>query len=112
MKIVFTAKGTGWDDSMDPRFGRADYLLVFDEESEELSVVDNREQSQQEHGAGPRTAQKVVDIKPDVVITGNGPGGNASRALETVALDMYVGAGQMSIKEAYDAFKAGKLKKA
>ncbi|RKX72019.1 MAG: dinitrogenase iron-molybdenum cofactor biosynthesis protein [Spirochaetes bacterium] len=112
MKIVFTAKGTTWEDAMDPRFGRADYLLVFDEESKELSVVDNREQSQQEHGAGPRTAQKVIDVKPDIVITGNGPGGNASRALEAATLDMYVGAGEMSIKEAYDAFKAGKLDKA
>jgi predicted Fe-Mo cluster-binding NifX family protein len=112
MKIVFTAKGTAWDDAMDPRFGRADYLLVFDEESEKLTVVDNREQSQQEHGAGPRTAQKVVDVNPDVVITGNGPGGNAARALESVSLEMYVGAGDMSIKEAYEAFKAGKLAKA
>lgn len=111
MKILFTAKGITWDDQMDPRFGRADYLLVFDEKSEELTVVDNREQSEQEHGAGPRTAQKVVDVKPDVVITGNGPGGNASRALETAPLEMYVGAGEMSIKEAYEAFKAGKLVK-
>ena len=112
MKIVFTAKGTTWDDAMDPRFGRADYLLVLDEGSEKLTVVDNREQSQQEHGAGPRTAQKVVDVNPDIVITGNGPGGNASRALEAAALEMYVGAGGMSVKEAYDAFKAGKLAKA
>lgn len=112
MKIVFTAKGISWDDQMDSRFGRADYLLVFDEESKELSVVDNREQSQQEHGAGPRTAQKVIDVKPDIVITGNGPGGNASRALEAATLEMYVGAGGMSIKEAYEAFKAGKLAKA
>ncbi len=112
MKILFTAKGTTWDDQMDPRFGRADYLLVFDEKGEELTVVDNREQSEQEHGAGPRTAQKVVDVKPDVVITGNGPGGNASRALEAATLEMYVGAGGMSIKEAYEAFKAGKLAKA
>jgi len=112
MKIVFTAKGTTWNDQMDPRFGRADYLLVFNEESEDLTVLDNREQSEQEHGAGPRTAQKVVEVKPDVVITGNGPGGNASRALETASLVMYVGAGDMTVKEAYEAFKAGKLAKA
>ncbi len=112
MKIVFTAKGTTWDDQMDPRFGRADYLLVFDEDSEELTVIDNREQSQQEHGAGPRTAQKVVEVHPDIVITGNGPGGNAGKALESISLEMYVGAGGMSIKEAYEAYKAGKLTKA
>ncbi|MCD8480257.1 MAG: hypothetical protein LRZ88_08550 [Candidatus Cloacimonetes bacterium] len=31
MKIVFTASGEGWDARIDPRFGRTDYILVYDE---------------------------------------------------------------------------------
>jgi hypothetical protein len=36
MKIVFTTKGVEWDSMMDPRLGRTEYLLVYDEETEEL----------------------------------------------------------------------------
>lgn len=111
MKIAFTAKGTKWEDQIDPRFGRTDYFLIFDDENDELTVLDNRAQSQEQHGAGPRSAQKVLEQKPDVLITGNGPGGNASRALESASLEIFTGAGGMSVKEAYEAYKAGKLNK-
>ena len=39
MKIVFTSTGTSWDDKIDPRFGRAEYLLIFDEESDGQSTL-------------------------------------------------------------------------
>lgn len=32
MIIAFTATGTTWDAAIDPRFGRTDYILIFDEE--------------------------------------------------------------------------------
>ena len=32
MKIAFTSKGTNWDSMIDPRFGRTEFLLVYDEE--------------------------------------------------------------------------------
>ena len=31
MKIAFTTKGAEWDSKMDPRFGRTEYLLVYDD---------------------------------------------------------------------------------
>ncbi len=33
MKIAFTAKGRDWDSMIDPRFGRTDYIVVYDEDS-------------------------------------------------------------------------------
>ncbi len=109
MKIVFTAKGTDWDSAIDPRFGRTEYFLIYDEDDDSLESFDNRDVAQEAHGAGPRTAQRLAGFNADVLVTGNGPGGNAAVALgkETT---IYVGAGEMSVREAYQAYRAGKLK--
>jgi predicted Fe-Mo cluster-binding NifX family protein len=111
MKIVFTSTGINWDDRIDPRFGRAEYLLIFDEESDKLTTIDNRKIQSVEHGAGPQTAQLLFEHKPDVLITGNGPGGNALSLLNRLNLKIFVGAAGMTVKEAYEAYKNNKLPK-
>ena len=110
MKICFTAKGTEWNDEVEARFGRTDYLVIYDEESKELTSFDNSEIKSQEHGAGPTLAQKVFDMKVNVLITGNGPGGNALTILNTFELKTYIGAAGKTLREAYDSFKKGELK--
>ncbi|MBE9469320.1 MAG: NifB/NifX family molybdenum-iron cluster-binding protein [Bacteroidetes bacterium] len=110
MKIAFTTKGTEWDSMMDPRFGRTEFILMFDEEKDELVNFDNRSIEGEAHGAGPKTAQQLLEMKPDVLITGNGPGGNASSVLEQSGTKIFVGAGQMTAKKAYDAYKKNELK--
>jgi len=110
MKIVFTSKGTEWESQIDPRFGRTDYFFTYNEETEEVSTLDNRAIAETAHGAGPQTAQKLFELKPDVLITGNGPGGNAARVLAQGNVKIFVGAGGMTVKEAYDAYKNGALK--
>ncbi len=112
MKIVFTAKGTDMSASIDPRFGRTEYFVIFDEDSKSVESYDNRAIEKEAHGAGPRTAQKLSEYKAEVLITGNGPGGNAAAVLKTLGLEIYVGAANMTVQEAYDAYKAGDLKKA
>lgn len=112
MKIVFTAKGSDMAAAMDPRFGRTEYFVIFDEESKSVESYDNRAIEKEAHGAGPKTAQKLSEYGVQVLITGNGPGGNAAAVLNTLGLEIYVGAGNMSVQEAYDTYKAGNLKKA
>ena len=109
MKIAFTCKGTDWDSMVDPRFGRTEYLSLYDEEKDEFTHLDNRSIEGVAHGAGPQTAQKLFDLNPDVLITGNGPGGNAAAALQQADLNIFTGAGQMTVKEAYEAYKKGNL---
>ncbi len=109
MKIAFTAKGTDWDSMMDPRFGRTEFLFVYDEDKEEISHFDNSKIANTAHGAGPQTAKNLFDINPDILITGNGPGGNAATVLQKANLKVYVGAGEMTLKEAYNAYKSGSL---
>ncbi|HQB97295.1 MAG: NifB/NifX family molybdenum-iron cluster-binding protein [Candidatus Cloacimonadaceae bacterium] len=109
MKIIFTSSGEGWDAKIDPRFGRTDYILLYNEETEELSSIDNREIQDVAHGAGPKTAEKIFSLGADVLITGNGPGGNAAAILNKMPLKIYIKAGGMTIHEAYEAYKNNKL---
>ncbi|NPA67833.1 MAG: dinitrogenase iron-molybdenum cofactor biosynthesis protein [Chlorobi bacterium] len=109
MKIVFTAKGKEWNSPVDPRFGRTEYFFIYDDEKNEVSIANNADSSKEAHGAGPKTAQKLFDLNADVLITGNGPGENAATVLNQTGLKIYVGAGDMTIKDAYDAFKNDKL---
>jgi predicted Fe-Mo cluster-binding NifX family protein len=109
MKIAFTATGEGWDALIDPRFGRTDYILIYDEEKDELVSIDNREIMDVAHGAGPKTAQKIHELDPQVLITGNGPGGNAASILKQMQLKIYIKASGMSVRDAYRSFKNNKL---
>ena len=109
MKIAFTAKGTEWDSMIDPRFGRTEFILIYDDAIDKLTHYDNREIENVAHGAGPQTAQKLFDYKPDILITGNGPGGNAARVLNESRMKIFIGAGEMSVKKAYQAYNDNKL---
>ena len=111
MKIAVTAKGGSWDSPVDARFGRADYLVFFTEGSDELEVIDNRDIQDVAHGAGPKTAQLLYDKAPNVLITGNGPGDNATAILKHLDIELYLGAADMTVREAYQAYKDNKLKK-
>jgi predicted Fe-Mo cluster-binding NifX family protein len=41
MRIAFTANGTTWESMIDPRFGRTEFIVVYDEETKELTTFDN-----------------------------------------------------------------------
>ena len=112
MKIAFTTKGENWDSMMDPRFGRTEFFVIFDEDKNIIESYDNRAIEGVAHGAGPQTAQKLLELQPDIVITGNGPGGNAGRVLSQANIKIYVGAGSMTAKAAYEAYKKKELKEA
>jgi predicted Fe-Mo cluster-binding NifX family protein len=111
MKIAFTTKGTDWDSQMDPRFGRTEYILVYDNEKDEFTSFDNRDIENEAHGAGPKTSQKLFELGANILITGNGPGGNAASVLEKAGVEIFIGAGNMTVKQAYEAYKDNQLTK-
>ncbi|MDP8203370.1 MAG: NifB/NifX family molybdenum-iron cluster-binding protein, partial [Candidatus Tenebribacter mawsonii] len=86
------------------------FFFIYDEETKEIETYDNRAISNEAHGAGPKTAQKMAEFGVSVLITGNGPGGNAAAVVTQTGTKVFVGAGDMTVKEAYDAYKAGELK--
>lgn len=111
MKIAFTTKAPSWDSIMEPRFGRAEYILLFDEESGSITTYDNAEIANQEHGAGPKMVKVIADMNADIVITGNGPGENARAVLANMKTVIFVGAGELSVSDAYKAYQENKLEK-
>ena len=112
MKVAFSSKAENMEALIDPRFGRADFLVSYDEESGDVSHYDNRSIEGVAHGAGPKTAQKLGEIGAKVLITGNGPGGNAQTILEKNGIAVFVGAEGMTLSEAYDAYKRNELEEA
>jgi len=111
MKIAFTSTGISWDSMIDARFGRTEFILIYDEETQQLTAVNNSAVKNEAHGAGTATAQKIYELKPNVLITGNGPGENASRAIKQLNMKIFIDAQEMSIKQAYEHYKNGLLKK-
>lgn len=111
MIILFTAKGENWESQIDPRFGRTEFFFIYDEENDKVETFDNRAIAEQAHGAGPKTAQKMSDFNINVLVTGNGPGGNAATVINQLGIEVFTGAGSLTIKSAYEAYKNGELKK-
>ncbi len=95
---------------MDPRFGRTEFFLIYDEDKNEISHYDNRDSANDAHGAGPKTAQKLFELNPEILITGNGPGSNTAAVLEKTGVKVFIGAGDMTAKDAFEAYKNGRLK--
>ncbi len=111
MKIAVTAQGSDQKAMLDPRFGRTKYFVVFNDESNAYDVIDNSNVDQVAHGAGPLAVQMIADAAIDVVITGNGPGGNAARGLQTAGIQVYLCKEEKTVEEAIEAFKKGELTK-
>ena len=69
MIVAVTAKGTNLSDEVDPRFGRAPYILIVDTETMEYECLDNRNVNAFK-GAGIQAATMVADKGTEVLLTG------------------------------------------
>ncbi len=89
MKIAVTATGTNVDSPLDPRFGRAQYILIVDENETLLEAVDNSRNINAFRGAGIQTGKILADKKVDILLTGNcGP--NAFTTLKAAGIKVGV----------------------
>ena len=109
MKIAVTSLGESLESPVDQRFGRARFFVLYDLESGEWTVHDNKQNLEAAQGAGIQAAQHVVNLGAEAVITGHcGP--KAFATLIAAELDIYQEASGL-VQEAIDAYKAGLLKK-
>lgn len=107
MRIALTSTGPTLDDALDERFGRARYFLIVDTETEAVEAVDNSINLSAPQGAGIQSAQRVAEQKAEALVTGHcGP--KAFRALAAAGIPVHTGASG-TVREALEAFKAGKL---
>jgi predicted Fe-Mo cluster-binding NifX family protein len=109
MKIAFTSTGKNWDSPLDSVFGRAVGHIVYNEDKNHLSWFSNEKNRNAGHGAGIQAAQKVADLNVDVLITGGNVGPKAADVLKSIGIKIFYNAGDISIEEAYRAFKQNAL---
>ena len=107
MIVAVTAKGTHLSDEVDPRFGRAPYILIVDTETMEYESLDNSENVNAFKGAGIQAATMVADKGAEVLLTGFcGP--NAFKAMNAANIGVANDASG-SVREAVTAYLAGNL---
>lgn len=80
MKIAITAQGRELSSEIDPRFGRAKWLIVVNTDTGEFEAHDNSVNLNAVQGAGIQTAQNIANLGVEAVITSN-VGPNAFRHL-------------------------------
>jgi predicted Fe-Mo cluster-binding NifX family protein len=107
MRIAITSTGPSPDALVDPRFGRAGFVVVFDTETGEFTVLDNAQALNSAHGAGIKAAEMLSQLGVEVVITGNcGP--KALVTLETAGIKVVTGA-TGTVREVLEKFRRGEL---
>ena len=107
MKVAITSQGREMESEVDPRFGRAQFFIVADSETDEVAAHDNSRNLNAAHGAGTQAAQAVVGLGAEAIVTGNiGP--KAYAALEAAGVKVYVGAAG-SVAEALQKFRDNQL---
>jgi predicted Fe-Mo cluster-binding NifX family protein len=107
MKIAVTSQGTNLDSQVDPRFGRAAYILIVDPETFEFEVLDNKENASALKGAGIQAASMVSDKNAEALLTGYcGP--KAFMTLEAAKIRV-ANEIEGTVRDAVKSFNEGKL---
>ncbi len=107
MKIAITSQGKDLDSQVDPRFGRAAYVLIVDTVDEKVEVLDNSENVNAFKGAGIQAAAMVGDSGAEILLTGFcGP--NAFKTLAAAGVKVANDASG-TVRDALEAFKKGEV---
>jgi predicted Fe-Mo cluster-binding NifX family protein len=108
MKIAVTAKGRNLSAEVDPRFGRAAYIVIVDTETMDYEVIDNAANVNAFKGAGIQAATMISERGVEVLLTGYcGP--NAFTTLEAAGIK--VGSDTAgTVAEAVETFKKGSVR--
>ncbi len=107
MKVAVTSKGILLSSEVDPRFGRAPYILIVDTDTWAFEVVDNGDNANAFKGAGIQAATMVSDKGATVLMTGYcGPKAFATlEAAGVKVIDDITG----TVRDAIKVFKEGKV---
>ena len=107
MKIAVTSMGRDLTSAVDPRFGRAAYILIVDTDTKDFKVIDNTGNVSAFKGAGIQAATMIAEEGAEVLLTGYcGP--NAFRTLEAAGIK--VGSDiSGTVADTVVAFLAGKI---
>ncbi len=108
MKIFLTSTGKTLKDKIDPKFGRCDYVIIYDTETKEFTAKENPYKMGQS-SVGISLAQMVVNSGAKIAISTNfGP--NAYRVLKEGEIKMYKAEPDTIIEKAIEHYLKGELK--
>ncbi len=109
MKILISASSQSSKAIVHPRFGRADYLVLFDLENNSQQIFPNPA-IQQSGGAGIAAAQFAADQGANIVISSHfGP--NAAEVLSAAGIKMFLFTDNtLTCEETITAYQNGDLK--
>src|SRR4030042_286445 len=106
MKICLSSAGPGLDSEMDPRFGRCQYFLFIDSDTNAFEAVENPNLSAS-GGAGIQSAQLVSNKGVEVLITGQ-VGPNAFTTLQAAGIKILIGASG-KVQEVLEKYQKGQI---
>ena len=107
MKVAVTSKGILLSSEVDPRFGRAPYILIVDTDTLAFEAVDNSANVNAFKGAGIQAATMVSDKGAAVLMTGYcGP--KAFTTLEAAGVKV-VNDITGTVRDAVKIFKEGEI---
>ncbi|BAI60602.1 conserved hypothetical protein [Methanocella paludicola SANAE] len=107
MSICITADGAYINGKVSEFFGRCKNFMLIDLETGELDIVPNM--AAYLNNAGLRAAADIIKHKPSAVIAGR-IGKNALKALRKAGIEVLM-AKNMTIREALEQYRSGKLEK-
>lgn len=107
MKICITSQGDSVSSEVDPRFGRCQYFIIADTETEEVQTVKNSNIDSM-GGAGIQSGQFISEKKIKIVLTGN-VGPNAYQTLKAAGVEIITGVSG-KVADAIEKYKKGEYK--
>ncbi len=108
MVIAVSSTGTTEESSVDMRFGRAPYFILYDTGTGKYRVVDNSRAKGETQGAGITAGETLFKQSADTVITFH-VGPKAFRVLKAAGIRVAVCREDMTVKEAVGRFLDGEL---
>ncbi len=106
MKICITSTGSTLNASVDPRFGRCPYFIIYDLEQNTFEAIENSSRDAM-GGAGIQAGQNIASKNVEAVLSGSfGP--NAFRVLQAANIKTYSGVSG-TVREAIEQYRKGQL---
>jgi predicted Fe-Mo cluster-binding NifX family protein len=110
MKIAVTSNGKTKGSTVDQRFGRAKYFLVFDSETDEYTTIDNEINVNAMQGAGIQAGEVMAREGVNVLLTGHcGP--KAFRTMQAAGVKVVTGISG-TVEDAVKRYVGGELSEA
>ena len=108
MRIVVTAQQDDLHGLVDPRFGRAQYFMLYDLETDKYTAHNNEQNLNATQGAGVQAAQNIARLGADAVLTGH-VGPRAFSTLQAAGIKVYIDVSG-NVDEAIANYRSGTLR--